>query len=183
MGRLQGEEEPQAALGEEQPERPGGQGEEQALGEDGADQPAARRPEGGVDGDLLAPPLAPHDEQIGDVDAGDEEDASHRPEEHPEDLLGLPHHHVAQRVDDGGEMGLRQRLAVLGGEEARQLGEQAVEVVLPLGRADARPQAPDPQAVEVADLRPQRIDGQGEEEADVRRGADPSRAGEGEARG
>jgi hypothetical protein len=141
VGRTQRDQELEAAPGEEEPDRPGGQGEQQALGEDGADQAPAPRRERGLDRHLPAPPLAAHDKEVGDVDAGDEEDRGHGSEEDPEDFPGVPHHHFVQGEDAGGELGLDHRVRVLGGDEAFEVGEEPVEVVLGLYGGDSGAQA------------------------------------------
>ena len=44
-----------------------------ALGEELAQQPAARGSQGRADGDLLLPRLGPRQQQVGHVDAGDQQ--------------------------------------------------------------------------------------------------------------
>ena len=84
---------------EDQAEHASRQRQHDALGEQLPDDAAARAADRGADGDFPPPAGRPHQQQIGDVGAGDQQHQADGAGQHHQRLAGVSHQHVADRID------------------------------------------------------------------------------------
>jgi hypothetical protein len=73
------------------------QEEQQTLGKELADEARSLRSQSLTDGDLTASQTGPREQEIGDVDATDQEDQSYRTEQQNERLANAAYHAFAER--------------------------------------------------------------------------------------
>ena len=95
--------------------------EREALEEDGPNQPSAALSQGGPNRHLPVTGLGPHEEQVGDVGARDEQQEPHGAQQDPQHRLDVAHHHLAGQVDLRPESGTRQNRR--GGLVRKDLGQ------------------------------------------------------------
>ncbi len=76
-------------------------GQRQAFPQQLADDLARAGAEGGLHRQLLLPRLGPHEQQVGDVGARDQQDHADRPHQHPERALDVADEVVLERADLG----------------------------------------------------------------------------------
>ena len=117
------------AHGEQQAEHAAGDGEDERFGEVLADEPPAAAAECGADGEIFLPCGGAGDEQIGDVEAGDEQDADGGGEQCVERRSEVFYGGVEQRAADGagvdGGFGMRELdVALHGVDLADEAGER-----------------------------------------------------------
>ncbi len=98
-GRVDCQQRTNADHPEDQAEHASRQRQHDALGEQLADDPAARAADRGADRDFPSPAGRPHEQEVGDVGAGDEQHQADGAGEHHEGLSSVSHQHVADRVD------------------------------------------------------------------------------------
>ena len=141
-----------AAHASDQPEHAGDNGQQQALGQHLPDQPSARGPERKPHGDLRVTRGGAGKEQVGDVDAGDEQeqaDGSEQNEKRGPGIAGdlLVHGHdgrtpigvsgvrACEAAGDAGHLGARLLHGCAGAETRNHL--QVAPARIPLGTAPA----------------------------------------------
>ena len=117
------------AHGEQQAEHAAGDGEDERFGEVLADETPAAAAERGADGEIFLACGRAGDEQIGDIEAGDEQDADGGGEQGVERRLEVLDRGVEQRAADGaavhGGFGMRELDAALHGVDlADEAGER-----------------------------------------------------------
>jgi hypothetical protein len=95
--RGQGEESAHAPLRDQDAQRSAGDTEHDALGQELPDEPAAVCAESGADGKVLHPRRGTHEEEIGDVGAGDQKKEADGREQRPEDRAHVADGGVEQR--------------------------------------------------------------------------------------
>ncbi len=76
--------------------------EHEALGEQLRDDPSPARAERGADGDFTGPRGGAREQQVGDVDARDQQHEHHGAEEHEQGPTYVSDEHVEQRLDANG---------------------------------------------------------------------------------
>ena len=139
---VEGAERPQGDRPEGEPQRRGEQGQHDALHDELAPDLGAPRAEGQPGDELLEAGARPHEREVRDVDAADEQDEERSPPQQVEGRPDVSHQVVLQAHDAGVEAGVLQDLPEL--REA--LHVRGVEGVhLRLGLLQRRPgsQAPD----------------------------------------
>jgi hypothetical protein len=114
-----------------------GGGKHQALGEQLAHQPRAAGAERRPDADFALPCGGAREQEIGDIDARDEQHQQHGADQHEQRRPNLADHQLLQRKDHHGTGGIALRLFFL------QLGVDPAHLAVGLIERDAVAQPPD----------------------------------------
>ncbi len=161
-----------AARATSTPEHPSDQGKDQALGERLSRESRARCPERGANGELLSARVGAHEEEIGDVHAGDQEDEGHCSKQRQQEGTRVAQQDVTQaacargqRLRGGVDVGV-QRLPAA--RHRVEFGVDRVEIASRCRTADHR------QVVIVA--RPERVVAKPHGAPECRPARDPRRA-------
>ena len=155
VGRI-GDQRADAGVGETEPDDAADERERQALRQELPGDPARARAERGVDRQLLLPRLGAHQEQVGDVRAGDQQDEPDRAEQHPQHPADVADDVDRQRPDVRPELHVLEHLpreARRHREPIRDHRHHPRDVGVRLLERDARLQARDPLVAEVADVK------------------------------
>ena len=137
---------PQGESGQAQSDRAANQAEQEALGQHVARQATAARTNGGAHGEFLGTPFGPHEQQVGDVRAGNQQDDADGRRHHPQALAEVADEIIDERADLGREARVFHHPEghPLG---RRELGEgdadHARHVRVDAGEVDARTEAAD----------------------------------------
>ena len=103
--------------------------EHEALEEDGCGQPSPAFAEGGPNGHLPVPRLGSHEEQVGDVGAGNQQQEAHGAQQDPQRRLDVADHRLTGEIHHGAEPGVRQnRGRALVRKDRRQVRQQRLEL-------------------------------------------------------
>jgi hypothetical protein len=100
VGRREGEKAPHGDRGDQEPEHPAGESEERVLRNELPNDLPPRGAEGAADGDLAHARESAHEEQVRDIDAGDEEQKPGRGREDEDRRAGVAEDDVGERVND-----------------------------------------------------------------------------------
>ena len=137
---------PQGESGQAQPDSAANQAEQETLGQHVARQATAARADGGAHGEFLGTPFGPHEQQVGHVRAGNQQDDADGRRHHPQALAEISDEIIDERADLGREACVfhhpeghplgRRELAEGDADHARHVRVDACDV-------DARAQAAD----------------------------------------
>ena len=133
IGRVQHAQEAQRQRGHHEAERPAGQREQPALGQELPDHRPAARAQRGAERELALPDRRPHQQQVGDVGAGDHQHETDRAEQDQQRGPGMLDDVLLQRHGPDAHLRagmLRELLA--------ELQRDAVHLRLCLGEGHAR---------------------------------------------
>ena len=147
-------ERPHRQPGERERRRAAGQAEQQALEEDRARESPPAGAQGEADRELAGARLRAHEEQVGDVHAGDQQQDPDRAQQEPQRRPDVAHDGLEERDDQGPEAALGEiGRGVLVRKDVEQIRHQRLQLGLPLCRRDAVRKARHAPIEEVAQLR------------------------------
>ena len=101
VSRTDGRQQPQACKGRAHAERAAHQPEQHAFDQQFPRDARASRSQRGADGKLLLPSLCAHQQQIGDIGAGDQQDHADGGHHHPQHGDDVAHHFLLERMQSG----------------------------------------------------------------------------------
>ncbi len=167
-GGIEREQERHTDRGEDEPKHAAHDREDQTLREELPDQPAAAGPERGADRELPAATLGSHEEKVGDIGTGDDQQEAHRAEQDEKRRPDGADERVGQRLDAEAEPHVgRICVGILGDEPANQRRQLTLRV----GDRDARPETGDRvEIVRRARLRSRAVDRDRDEDGRITEG-------------
>ncbi len=161
-----GDENAQAGVGQDEANDAARQREREALREELPRDSAPAGAERGMNREFLLPRFGPHEEQVRDVRAGDEQHEADGPEEHPKDAPDVADHVNRQRANIGTNLHVVEHLAretARHREPLRHDRDEARDVGVRLLDRHSRLQSSDALIAEVSDVELGAIEAEGKD--------------------